>query len=226
MAITKVEDRPGAWREPVFYFLIPCKLCVFSLLSEPPSVNHARRRLRGDLLTRRLPSQSGRPSTLRKIHITLISEQAPGRIRSRIYMRQDQIHVEERLRMVGLRVTPQRRIVWAAFRGGERGHLTADEVYELARQELPELSRATVYNSLGELVRAKLLRPVKGFGAVRYDPNLDPDHHHFHCQGCDRLYDVHLQGVEHLQLLGEEGFVVDRKTVLFEGYCSLCSSNG
>ena len=129
----------------------------------------------------------------------------------------------ERLRAAGLRVTPQRRAVWAAFRGGERGHLTADEVYEVARHELPELSRATVYNSLAELVRAELLQTVKGLGAVRYDPNLDPDHHHFHCQGCDRLYDVHLQTAEHLQLLGEEEFVVDRKSVLFEGYCSLCS---
>jgi len=128
----------------------------------------------------------------------------------------------ERLRAAGLRVTPQRRAVWAAVRA-KRGHLTADEIYELARRELPELSRATVYNSLAELVRAELLQAVKGLGAVRYDPNLDPDHHHFHCQGCDRLYDVHLQTAEHLQLLGEEEFVVDRKSVLFEGYCSLCS---
>ena len=140
-------------------------------------------------------------------------------------MQPEKNDAEQRLRIAGLRVTPQRRAVWAAFRGGERGHLTADEVYELARYELPELSRATVYNSLAELVRARLLRTVKGLGAVRYDPNLDPDHHHFHCHGCDRLYDVHLQGVEHLQLLGKEGFVVDRKTVLFEGYCSQCSSN-
>ena len=139
-------------------------------------------------------------------------------------MQPEKNHVQHRLRMAGLRVTPQRRAVWAAFREGERGHLTADEVYELARYELPELSRATVYNSLAELVRAKLLLTVKGLGAVRYDPNLDPDHHHFYCQGCDKLYDVHFQGVEHLQLLGEEGFVVDRKTVLFEGYCSSCSS--
>jgi Fur family transcriptional regulator, stress-responsive regulator len=130
----------------------------------------------------------------------------------------------ERLRTAGLRVTPQRRAVWDAFRGGERGHLTADEVYELARRGLPELSRATVYNSLAELVRAKLLRAIKGFGAVRYDPNPDPDHHHFYCQGCDKLYDVYLQGVGYLQLQEEEGFVVDRKTVLFEGYCSLCTS--
>jgi len=55
MAINEPEDRPGTWCEPVFYLLIPRKLRIFSLLSEPPSVNDARRRLRGDLLTRRLP---------------------------------------------------------------------------------------------------------------------------------------------------------------------------
>lgn len=155
--------------------------------------------------------------------MSLISKQTPGRMPSRTYMRQEKNYMEERLRTAGLRVTPQRRAVWAAFRGGERGHLTADEVYEFARHELPELSRATVYNSLAELVRAELLQAVKGFGAARYDPNLDPDHHHFHCRRCDRLYDVHPQGIEDLKLLGKEGFVVDRKTVLFEGYCSLCS---
>jgi Fur family ferric uptake transcriptional regulator len=139
-------------------------------------------------------------------------------------MRRENNHVEERLRMAGLRVTPQRRAVCAAFRGGERGHLTADEVYEIARHELPELSRATVYNSLAEFVRAGLLQAVEGFGAVRYDANIDPDHHHFRCRGCGTLYDVRPQGVEHLRLLGKEGFVVDRKTVLFEGHCSSCSS--
>src|SRR5919112_544530 len=119
-------------------------------------------------------------------------------------MQPEKNHVEQRLRMAGLRVTPQRRAVWAAFREGERGHLTADEVYEVARRELPELSRATVYNSLAELVRAELLQTVKGLGAVRYDSNLDPNHHHFHCRGCGRLYDVHPQGIENLQLLTEE----------------------
>jgi Fe2+ or Zn2+ uptake regulation protein len=128
--------------------------------------------------------------------------------------------VVERLRGAGLRVTPQRRAIWSVFRGGASGHLTADEVYERARGELPELSRATVYNSLAEFVRAGLLQTVEGVGAVRYDPNLDPDHHHFRCRGCGNLYDVRLQGVEHLQLLGKEGFVVERKTVLLEGYCS------
>jgi Fe2+ or Zn2+ uptake regulation protein len=139
-------------------------------------------------------------------------------------MRQEKNNIEEKLRRTGLRVTPQRRAIWSVFCGGTSAHLTADEVYERARGELPELSRATVYNSLAELVRAGLVQTVEGFGAVRYDPNLDPDHHHFRCRGCGNLYDVRLQGVEHLQLLGKEGFVVDRQIVLFEGYCPSCSS--
>lgn len=128
------------------------------------------------------------------------------------------------LRTAGLRVTPQRRAIWSVFREGASGYLAADEVYERARDKLPELSRATVYNFLAEFVRAGLLQTVRGVGAVRYELNLGSNHHHFRCQRCDYLYDVRLQGVEHLQLLGKEGFIVDPKTVLLEGYCSSCSS--
>ncbi len=129
----------------------------------------------------------------------------------------------EKLRASGLRVTPQRRAVYSAFEGGANGHLTADEGFERARHELPEISRATVYNALAELVRAGLLRMVEGRAATLYDPNLDPTHHHFRCRSCGRLYDVHIDGVDVLRISGDEGFVVDGKTVLFEGLCPRCA---
>lgn len=132
--------------------------------------------------------------------------------------------MSERLRGAGLRVTPQRRAVWSAFENGESGHLTADQVFERARRELPELARATVYNSLSDLVRAGLLQVVEGRGAVLYDPNLDPSHQHFRCRNCDRLYDVHIEGVEQLRISEEEQFTVDEKTVLFGGLCPRCSA--
>ncbi len=121
-----------------------------------------------------------------------------------------------------MRVTPQRRAVWSAFEGGESGHLTADQVFERARRELPELARATVYNSLSELVRAGLLQVVEGRGAVLYDPNLDPNHQHFRCRNCDRLYDVQIEGAEQLRVSGAEGFTVDGKTVMLVGLCPRC----
>lgn len=130
----------------------------------------------------------------------------------------------EKLRSTGLRVTPQRRAVWAAFEGGTGDHLTADEAFARARRELPELSRATVYNTLAALVEAGLLRAVESRGAVIYDPNPDPTHQHFRCRKCDRLYDVRVEGIEGLKVSEDQNFVVDRKAVLFGGLCPSCSA--
>ena len=139
-------------------------------------------------------------------------------------MRREQDYLEERLRAAGLRVTPQRRAVWSAFAKETNEHLTADEVFERARRRLPELSRATVYNALAELVRAGLLQTVEGRGAVLYDPNIDPTHHHFRCRECDRLYDVHVEGVENLRISGDQRFVIDQKAIYFTGLCPQCFS--
>ena len=130
------------------------------------------------------------------------------------------------MRRAGLRVTPQRRAVWSAFGSGEGGHLAADEVFARARRSLPELSRATVYNTLAAFEEAGMLQAVESRGAVLYDPNPDPDHHHFRCRNCNRLYDVPVEGVENLRISGEEKFVVDSKTVLLRGLCPLCSPAG
>ena len=127
-----------------------------------------------------------------------------------------------RIRAAGLRVTPQRRAILGAFAGGPNGHLTADEVYERARRTVPEIARATVYNALGELVRAGILRSVEGFGAVRYDSNLDESHHHFRCVSCGRLYDVHPRAAEQIEL-DDDLFTVERVQVLLEGTCPTCA---
>lgn len=134
----------------------------------------------------------------------------------------EQDRLENCLRASGLRVTPQRRAVWDAFDKGAGRHLTAKEVFERARRELPGIARATVYNSLPELVRAGLLRTIESRGAVLYDPDLDPEHQHFRCQYCERLYDVRVEGVETLRIPGRR-FVVEWKTVLLEGLCPDCS---
>jgi Fur family transcriptional regulator, stress-responsive regulator len=145
---------------------------------------------------------------------------------ARIAMRREKGHFENRLRAAGLRVTPQRRAVWSAFGAGPNGHLTADEVFGRARKELPELSRATVYNTLAALVGAGLLREVESRGAVLYDPNPDPTHQHFRCRGCGRLHDVHVEGVGELRITDERHFVIHERTVLLEGLCPKCSSTG
>jgi Fur family transcriptional regulator, stress-responsive regulator len=127
------------------------------------------------------------------------------------------------LRAHGLRATAQRRAIYGLFAGTENGHLNAEEVFQRARAELPELSRATVYNALGELAEAGLLGVVEGPGPRQFDANVAP-HHHFRCQRCSGLYDIE---PEHIDMtLREPGFEVERAHVLLEGLCPKCADDG
>ncbi|HUA72341.1 MAG TPA: transcriptional repressor [Solirubrobacteraceae bacterium] len=127
------------------------------------------------------------------------------------------------LRAHGLRATAQRRAIYGLFAGTENGHLSAEEVFQQAREELPELSRATVYNALGELAEAGLLGVVEGPGPRQFDANVAP-HHHFRCGRCGALYDIE---PEHIELaLRDPGYEVERAHVLLEGLCPKCAGVG
>ena len=127
------------------------------------------------------------------------------------------------LRAHGLRATAQRRAIYGLFAGTANGHLSAEEVFQRARVQLPELSRATVYNALGELAEAGLLGVVEGPGPRQFDANVTA-HHHFRCRQCDTLRDIE---PEHVDLaLREEGFQVERAHVLLEGLCPTCAGRG
>ena len=126
-----------------------------------------------------------------------------------------------KLRAHELRATPQRRAILAALES-DRGHLTAEEVYERARVALPELARATVYNTLEEFLRVGLVQALGRPGAVRYEANVDP-HQHFRCLACERVYDVYPPG-DDWHGLGRQGFVVERSQTVFEGTCPDCAA--
>jgi Fur family transcriptional regulator, stress-responsive regulator len=97
-----------------------------------------------------------------------------------------------RLRDRGWRLTAQRRVI-AEVMTGEHVHLAADEVFERSRAILPEVSLATVYNTLGELVgMGELVEVTHADGRKRYDPNVAVHHHHLVCVDCGRMLDVHV----------------------------------
>jgi Fur family transcriptional regulator, stress-responsive regulator len=127
------------------------------------------------------------------------------------------------LRAHGLRATAQRRAIYGLFAGRANGHLSAEDVFQRARTQLPELSRATVYNALGELAEAGLLGVVEGPGPRQFDANVAA-HHHFRCRQCSTLHDIE---PEHVDLtLHEQGFHVELAHVLLEGLCPTCAGGG
>lgn len=131
----------------------------------------------------------------------------------------------DRLRARGWRVTPQRRAVVAALEG-EHVHRTADQVHARAREVVPEVSLATVYNTLNELVQLGEITELRlAEGSARYDPKTGPDHHHLVCRACGSIFDVEPEGVEVLALPAEQrhGMRIDGVEVVFRGRCADCA---
>ena len=111
---------------------------------------------------------------------------------------------------------------WLLFGKGDR-HITAELLFDEATRARVPVSLATVYNTLNEFVRAGLLRRIDGFGSARYDDDADNEHHHFHCDGCGRLFDVEPTGTDRIGI-GAGGFAVERTEILFRGRCADCAA--
>ncbi|MEY9874191.1 Fe2+ or Zn2+ uptake regulation protein [Streptacidiphilus sp. MAP12-33] len=130
-----------------------------------------------------------------------------------------------RLRERGWRLTAQRRVV-AQVLDGDHVHYTADEIHARAAALLPEISRATVYNTLGELVTLGEVLEVSTDGrAKRYDPNTHDAHQHLVCDSCGTIRDVHPSGDLMSGLSASErfGFTVSGVEVTYRGLCPTCA---
>jgi Fur family ferric uptake transcriptional regulator len=132
----------------------------------------------------------------------------------------------ERLRDRGWRMTAQRRAVAQAL-AGANVHLTADEVLERARDVVPETSRATVYNTLNELVEMGELGEVAPDGrSKRYDPNVVDVHHHLLCVECGSLRDVHELAIDPVEAVADvTDFEISGVQIVFSGTCSECRAS-
>ncbi|QFZ72478.1 transcriptional repressor [Streptomyces fagopyri] len=131
----------------------------------------------------------------------------------------------ERLRARGWRMTSQRRVV-AEVLDGDHVHFTADEVHARAARRLPEISRATVYNTLGEMVSLGEVIEVSTDGrAKRYDPNAHHAHQHLVCSHCGTIRDVHPTGdpLADLPAVERFGFQVSEVEVTYRGLCPSCA---
>ncbi len=131
-----------------------------------------------------------------------------------------------KLRTEGRRVTPQRRVIVRALLD-DGSHLTADQVLKRARRELPDISPATVYNTLHELTALGILQELDlglGLEERRYDIATE-EHDHLVCLKCGRVEDVPRRDCLSSSLGRDHDFdVVDRR-VIYLGYCPDCASN-
>src|SRR5580698_10685272 len=134
---------------------------------------------------------------------------------------QDEQHLTEQLGATGLRLTPQRQQVYDVLLQ-KRDHPTAEEVFMRAKKAMPEISHATVYNTLDALVKCGLVRQVQlERGATRFCPNME-EHCHYYCDTCGEVFDVPLPKDSTITD-GPKGFQVDHYDIAVHGLCADCA---
>ncbi len=89
---------------------------------------------------------------------------------------------------------------------------------------MPEISRATVYSTLHELSdMGELLELALDGRSKRYDPNVEPRHHHLVCDRCGLVFDVQ-RHVEPPLLSSEEEHAmrIVSAEIVYHGICVDC----
>ena len=121
------------------------------------------------------------------------------------------------------KITPQRREIFKILESNN-SHPKAEDIYNALKDSMPDVSLATVYNTLNMLKELGMIDAlgVVGDDSVRYDPTTEA-HDHLYCLRCNRIVDVE-KGQPDLSLTEKEisGFQILKRQVTYYGYCPDC----
>jgi len=137
------------------------------------------------------------------------------------------------LKEKGLKVTSQRLLVLEVLAEHQDRHMTAEDVYELVKEDYPEIGLATIYRTLQLLLEMQLVDRINlDEGYVRYEiGELFSDgkrgkhhHHHLICKNCGKILPFKDDLLDELERRIEEetGFHVIDHELKFYGQCEEC----
>ncbi len=128
--------------------------------------------------------------------------------------------IVDRLETSGINASFQ-RVKILEYLMKQKAHPTAEEVHQALHQEVPTLSKATVYNTLNLLSEKGLVKTLMSLNTTtRYDAILD-QHGHFVCIQCGIIYDFSFAHCG--RNLNLEGFQIQSEELLLKGVCKHCS---
>ena len=124
------------------------------------------------------------------------------------------------------RMTRQRRLVLEELKK-LKNHPSADYLFGVVRQKMPNISLGTVYRNLDVLVNTGLaLKLDLAGGQCRYDGDTSP-HYHIRCVICGEIDDLPesaVAGINNPRVL-ESRYAVMGWRMEFEGVCPGCRSS-
>ena len=128
------------------------------------------------------------------------------------------------LRRVGLRVTSQ-RVAVCEFLAQTKIHPTPSQVFEAVRQQHPEISQATVYNTLRTLRDLGAIIEIRvGTDHTHYEVDTSP-HINLICLRCHRVSDLQDNLAPDMlmdSIFQNSGFRATTLQVQVTGFCSDC----
>jgi len=86
------------------------------------------------------------------------------------------------------RTTSQKKIILDYLKSVTT-HPSANVVYNVARKNLPQISRGTVYRILNNLKKKGEIQAIQTKDKTFFDGDMS-DHAHFICTDCGKIYDV------------------------------------
>ncbi len=100
-------------------------------------------------------------------------------------------------------------------------HPTVDKIYNSLSNEIPTLSKTTVYNTLNLFVDNGVASTVTiEDNEVRYDATIE-EHAHFKCNDCGNIYDIQMD-LSQAKFMKLNGFEIDKTDVYLNGKCKKC----
>lgn len=118
-----------------------------------------------------------------------------------------------------MRKTKQKELVFNIVKNSYN-HDSANEIYEKALKTMPNISLATVYRVLNELVQKNLLKRIKINNNIEHYDYIRHKHYHFVCNSCQMIKDVNDCSFNNIKT----DFQID--DVIFYGMCNDCIKEG
>ena len=101
-------------------------------------------------------------------------------------------------------------------------HPTAKRIYEMVREELPNISLGTVYRNLAALsAEGDILSFAVGDGFEHFDGD-NSLHLHLHCRKCGATHDLPFKSNSAQKAAEENGFKADSEVYVVYGICREC----
>ncbi len=105
----------------------------------------------------------------------------------------------------------------------KKNHPTADIIYKELVNEIPTLSKTTVYNTLKLFVEKEITQIINiEDNETRFDADIST-HGHFKCLNCNTIYDFSFDD-KNINIFDIEGFDKIQTHLYIKGICKTCKN--